>query len=131
MDLFKGDSESTVPVTPPVSASRRTFLGRLMGGLAIAVPAVRVLASAPSAAAKSSAIPNINPCSKVYLVILDTWCSTGQAGCPSGSAGTCSQEIEERSATTGQSCGSYIRQVGRCGTNSCVPAAAGAQPDHC
>jgi hypothetical protein len=130
MDLFKGDSESTVSAAPPAAASRRTFLRRLMGGVAIAVPAMRVLASAPSAAA-SSDIPHINPCSKVYLVILDSWCSTGQAGCPAGSAGTCSQEIQERSATTGQSCGTYIRQVGRCGSNSCGGATPGALPAAC
>lgn len=87
---------------------RRNFLKGLAGGLAIAVPALGVLASASPAFAD-------DPCAKVYQVILDTWCSNGADFCPVGPGYTCLQQYELRSSTTGQNCGTAIRTLGECG----------------
>lgn len=113
MDLLKGHSESdpAVPlgVTKP---GRRSFLKGLVGGLAVGGTALGVLASESPA---SAAVPQIDPCAKVYRTILDTYCTNGQTGCPAREGYTCYQEYELRSSTTGQNCGTGIDDLGECG----------------
>jgi hypothetical protein len=115
VDLLKGHSELDLAV--PLGAAkpgRRSFLKGLVGGLAIGGTALGVLASASPASA-SAAGPDIDPCSKVYRETLDTYCTNGQTGCPTGEGYTCYQQYELVSAITDENCGGGIDDLGECG----------------
>lgn len=80
MDLHKGDLELSSSAAPAFSSDRRTFLRSLAAGVAIAIPAVRVLASGSQASAK--VIPHAAECSSVHEVYKGHHCTAGGTGCP-------------------------------------------------
>ncbi len=105
MDLPVINHESASPDDPQGSRghTRRSFIRRVAGGLAIAVPAFRVLAGAGSASAA-------NPCAKTHDTYTGHYCSnTGTNGCNFNvHTGSCIGEYTVYSATqTGYVCGYY------------------------
>jgi hypothetical protein len=104
MDLLDGESNPSAAPTNGMDprGSRRTFIRRLIGGLAIAVPALRVLASS----APASASPDVRPCVKTYVVYEGHYCtSTGTSSCVTGDeSGDCIGNYVVRDTYTGQIC---------------------------
>jgi hypothetical protein len=113
------------PAPPPQnrwisSTSRRTFFRRALGGLAIALPAYGVLASAiPAQSAVSPHACSANcpaPCSKVYLQYEGHHCASG--GAPGSCAGpvlsSCIGTYDKFDVHTGQYCGSFTDNEGAC-----------------
>jgi len=125
MDLSKGDFELSSSTASRSDSSRRTFLRGLAAGVAVALPAVRVLASGPQASAKVTAIPNINPCSKTHTKYIGHYCTWGGGStCPAGDAGECVGEYVIYSSITGAVCGRFTDNEGPCGTNTCSGVSA-------
>jgi hypothetical protein len=126
MDLSKGDLELSSSAIPPPGSDRRTFLRSLAAGVAIAVPAVRVLASGPQASAK--VIPHAAECSSTHEVYHGHTCTAGGTGCPVGDAGSCIGHWSVVSNITGRVCSTFVDNEGPCGTNTCggVSTAASA-----
>jgi hypothetical protein len=114
VNLFKGDSQSPPPSLIVLPGSdRRTFLRRMLGGIAIAVPAMAVLAAARPA----GAIPEADPCAKTYVKLITQYCSNGESTCtPAGDPGDCINQYARYSSTTLQLCDTYEDVVGICGS---------------
>jgi hypothetical protein len=103
-----------------VASTRRTFFRRVLGGLAIALPAYGVLSgagpalSAVNPQACSAGCPA--PCSKVYLVYEGHHCSG--FGLPGSCAGPaishCIGVYHKYDSTTGQYCGQITDDEGYC-----------------
>lgn len=111
--------------TSSSSATRRTFMRRLGGTLAVAVPAIRVLASSRSAVA--SVTPDIDPCADTYNKYEGHYCTVGGGNtCPAGTAGDCIGEYTIYSRITGQVCGQFTDDEGRCGVLACGPTGSAA-----
>jgi hypothetical protein len=125
MDLSKGDRELSSSTAPSLDSNRRTFLRSLAAGVAVGVPAIRVLASGTQASAK--VIPNINPCSKTYVKYIGHYCTWGGGStCPAGDAGECIGQYVIYSSITGAVCGRFTDNEGPCGTNTCGAASTAA-----
>lgn len=86
------------------NVGRRGFLGYAIGGIAIATPALHMLADASPASAVR--VASSDPCANYYVKYLGHDCS-GASGCPSGSDGDCIGNYDKYSSTTGQYCGSF------------------------
>jgi hypothetical protein len=115
MDLFKGDSQSPPPSLSvlPSNSDRRTFIRRVIGGVAIAVPAMAALASARPA----EAAPDINPCAKTYVKLITQYCSNGESRCSAaGVPGDCINQYGKYSSTTLELCDTFEDIVGVCGS---------------
>lgn len=86
----------------PRGGSRRTFLKRIGAGLAIAVPAFRVLLdSGPAFAA--------GRCEFTYNVYIGHYCSSGGGPCNSCvGPGNCVGEYEKFDADTGHYCTTWV-----------------------
>jgi len=85
-----GESNSASQPSPPrdhraVSSTRRTFMTRVIGGLAIAIPGFRVLVGTVPATAAST-IPRVNSCN--FIVYRYHYCGSKNT-CPQGSKHTC------------------------------------------
>lgn len=104
------DTESSV--TPPARStpkiSRRVFTKRLVGGLAIAVPALRVLASTSPAAAEPSCCSGT-----VHLVSQGHDCGRYSNTCPSGTGQRCIHTYYVY-CTSGAFCRSLFDDDGPC-----------------
>lgn len=109
------------------TTNRRVFLGRVIGGLAIAVPAFQVLASPASASAVApDSHPDgctggcINPCAKTYSQYVGHACghtpiAGGGETCPTGVIANCIGLYNYYSTTTYQLCSQSTDDEGPCG----------------
>src|ERR1039457_6211978 len=111
------------------NSTRRVFLGRIIGGLAIAIPAFRMLANPSSASADTHNIPLApmstpdacggscpGPCSKTYEVYDGHQCGGEAFGsCPAGFLTNCIGYYTRYSVSTGQYCSSFTDNEGPCG----------------
>jgi hypothetical protein len=114
------------PRSRPTDSNRRTFIARLVGGIAIAVPAFRVLTrSEPAQAETMSARPQVgpdscsgscDPCENVYVVYNGHKCQPyGIVTCNSKyGGGTCIGYYTTYSVDTGQECSTFIDNEGPC-----------------
>lgn len=125
-----GDSANLDPLgkvkNRRASSTRRTFIGRLAGGLAIAVPAFRVLTeSKPALAATANPRPQVSPdsctgscdpCDEVYVVYNGHKCQPyGIATCNSRyGGGTCIGYYTTYSVDTREECGTFTDNEGPC-----------------
>ncbi len=103
--------------------SRRAFMGRIVGGVAIAVPAFRVLASPMSASAGTinagtAPAKPYGPCAKTHDVYNGHTCGAMSPleGCPQGYVAYCIGHYTIYSSTvTGYVCGTFTDNEGPCG----------------
>lgn len=104
-----GENGSRTSSSTRKEVSRRNFVLKWLGSLAVAVPALQVLArTQPASAAQISLIPEADPCANYYIKYLGHYCSnTGTNNCDSGSDGSCVGEYNKYAASTGQYCGSF------------------------
>ncbi|GAA2165385.1 hypothetical protein GCM10009727_84020 [Actinomadura napierensis] len=103
--------DAAKPGSPPRS-TRRAFIRHTLGGLAIAVPAVRALAGSTSASA--AAFPAAK-CSKVYLTYRYHYCSTKLVHtCPTGWVRRCVARYDKYDSSTGAYCGEKFDDEGPC-----------------
>jgi hypothetical protein len=97
--------------------TRRVFIRRFVAGLAIGVPALRVLAGQTPAYAQtmSSLALQPDPCLKTYIRLSGCGCGSGTAGCsgPQSIHCVCSYVIYS-STVTGHVCGTFSEQNGFC-----------------
>jgi len=109
-----GDS-STQPRDRVPGSSRRTFMGRFVGGLAIAVPALRTLAGGKAAAA--TVVPFAR-CDNTYTVYTGHYCSSNPIikSCDSkvGDPGWCIGEYDVYDANDGSWCRHFTDVEGTC-----------------
>jgi hypothetical protein len=120
-----GRPESESQSQRHAATSRRVFVRRVVGGLAIAVPAFRVLGSSTRASAGTTAksVPQIcdqgcpDPCAKVHIEYKGHYCSLTpfSSTCGPGKGGTCYGRYVAYSTTTGQECYSFEDDEGPCG----------------
>ena len=101
------------------SNTRRTFMKRAIGGLAIAIPAYRVLSStAPASAATPGSCTGScpDPCATVRLKLLGSHCAGNalSTSCKGPAVSACILTYDKISTTTGQVCGTFIEQSGYC-----------------
>jgi hypothetical protein len=111
-----GNTSNETPSSPPpkrprARSSRRTFIARAVGGLAISVPAIRALASTAPAVAASPAAA----CSSYYVRYNGHHCNIiEETSCPTGIAHRCIGEYDKYDSKTGQYCGYYKDDEGPC-----------------
>jgi hypothetical protein len=126
-----GEHHSASPRQQRGSAStRRVFIGRLVGGLAIAVPAIRVLGSSTPASAQTRAHTHVaggpspdsctgscNPCSSFYVVYNGHNCGSIKGSCPTtGPFNECvGYYTKYSSIIRGYVCGTFTDAEGPCG----------------
>jgi hypothetical protein len=114
-------SESGNQADPPLRSApditRRTFFRRLGSGLAVAVPSLYGLVHASPASAdedkRSSDYPLPGPCSLTYEVYQGHSCGPRNS-CPYGNDSNCYGVYYRYSRVTGQFCGSFSSNEGRC-----------------
>lgn len=115
------------------TTNRRVFMRRVLGGIAIAVPAFRVLASSAVASADTLKVPQGSaptaqacaatpdagcpgPCSKTYVKYNGHSCGGNPLSCPTGAVAFCIGHYTIYSAIiTGYVCGTFTDDEGPCG----------------
>ena len=94
--------------------SRRSFLRNVVGGLALAIPAIQEL-STPAQAAKPT--PCLAACESVYAVYKGHDCGRHSGSCPTGKTTRCIGTYYFYCTCSGQFCFSEFDDEGPCKGN--------------